>query len=149
MGKYVVRYGIMRTLGVFTAHGDRNFGRGDRVVARTQRGLEAGEVLCDADQHAVDQLREPPQGEIVRKMRADDENELAHMQIQEGDEFQICRDHVKKLGLEMELVDLEHVLGGERIVVYYLADNRVDFRELVRELAREFQTRIEMRQIGV
>jgi cell fate regulator YaaT (PSP1 superfamily) len=56
---------------------------------------------------------------------------------------------VEKLGLAMELVDIEHLFGGERIVVYYLAERRVDFRELVKQLAGEFQTRIEMRQIGV
>ena len=82
-------------------------------------------------------------------MTVEDENELAHMKTQAVDEFETCQKHVDELGLEMELVDLEHVFGGERIVVYYLAEERVDFRELVKRLAVEFQTRIEMRQIGV
>ncbi len=82
-------------------------------------------------------------------MGANDENELAHMETQAGNEFEICQQYVKKLQLAMELVELEHIFGGERIVIYYLAENRVDFRELVRQLAKEFQTRIEMRQIGV
>lgn len=56
---------------------------------------------------------------------------------------------VAELGLQMELVDLEHLFGGERIVIYYLAEDRIDFRDLVKQLAAEFQTRIEMRQIGV
>jgi cell fate regulator YaaT (PSP1 superfamily) len=89
------------------------------------------------------------QGEILRNMSANDMNELQHMRSQSGDEFRKCQEHVARLGLNMELVDLEHVFGGERIIVYYLAEKRVDFRELVRMLAREFQTRIEMRQIGV
>ena len=64
-------------------------------------------------------------------------------------DFEKCRDLVEKLDLAMELADIEHVFGGERIIVYYLSEDRVDFRELVKQLAAEFQTRIEMRQIGV
>ena len=140
----------MRNLGVLSAKGkDKTYDRGQHVVARTRRGLEAGEVLCEATPDAVKQLKDPGHGEILRRMTADDENELAHMRAQEAREFDVCKQFVERLELKMELVDLEHVLGGERIVIYYLADGRVDFRELVRQLANEFQTRIEMRQIGV
>ena len=150
MPKYVVRYGIMRSLGVLAPRGkDKRYGRGDRVVARTKRGLEWGEVLCEATPEATDQLKDAEHGEILRQMSSNDVNELAHIQASEGDEFLTCQKYVDKLGLEMDLVDLEHVFGGERIVIYYLAEKRVDFRELVRLLAKEFQTRIEMRQIGV
>jgi len=150
MAKYVVRYGIMRSLGVLAPRGkDKVYQRGDRVVARTKRGLESGEVLCQATADAVAHLKDAETGEILRSMTANDENELAHIQAEAGTEFLKCQRVVKNLGLDMELVDLEHVFGGERIVIYYLAEKRVDFRELVRQLAREFQTRIEMRQIGV
>ena len=71
------------------------------------------------------------------------------MQQQARQEIEVCQQHIERLGLKMQLVDAEHLFGGERIVIYYLADSRVDFRELVRVLAGEFQTRIEMRQIGV
>ena len=91
----------------------------------------------------------PEQGEILRAMTDNDYNEAAHMDDQASREFTICQQYVQKLNMQMQLVDIEHVFGGERVVIYYLAENRVDFRELVRELAREFQTRIEMRQIGV
>jgi cell fate regulator YaaT (PSP1 superfamily) len=64
-------------------------------------------------------------------------------------DLQVCQQCVEALDLQMELVDVERILGGERIVVYFLADGRVDFRQLVRDLAKQFQTRIEMRQIGV
>jgi cell fate regulator YaaT (PSP1 superfamily) len=60
-----------------------------------------------------------------------------------------CKELVEKLELDMELADIEHVFGGERIIIYYLSEDRVDFRELVKQLAAEFQTRVEMRQIGV
>lgn len=150
MPKYVVRYGLMRTLGVLSARGkDTTYQRGQKVVARTKRGLETGEVLCEATKEVVGRLRDPELGEILRTMSANDENELAHMESQGGAEFKTCQEFVARLGLDMELVDLEHIFGGERIIIYYLAEQRVDFRELVRQLAKEFQTRIEMRQIGV
>ena len=64
-------------------------------------------------------------------------------------EFAQCREFIRDRKLQMELVDVEHLFGGERLVFYFLAEKRVDFRELVKDLAREYQTRIEMRQIGV
>ena len=82
-------------------------------------------------------------------MTHDDRLELNRIREQTRDELQLCQQHVDRLKLSMQLVDVEHIFGGERIVVYYLAESRVDFRELVRILAGEFQTRIEMRQIGV
>lgn len=149
MPKYIVRYGAMRSLGVFGVRGGHPMTRGVQVIARTSRGLEAGEVLCEATPDAIEQIRNPDNGQILRRMTSEDQNELDHIQLQSRDEFKVCEDYVAKLGLDMDLVDIEHVFGGERIVVYYLAEERVDFRELVKQLASEFQTRIEMRQIGV
>jgi cell fate regulator YaaT (PSP1 superfamily) len=149
MPKYVIRYGAMRFLGLFSSRANDRYRRCARVIARTNRGLEVGEVLCEASETAVQYLKDPPHGQILREMTSEDANELTHIQSQEPDEFETCRRIVQKLGLEMELVDIEHLFGGERIVVYYLAEQRVDFRELVKLLASEFQTRIEMRQIGV
>jgi cell fate regulator YaaT (PSP1 superfamily) len=119
------------------------------VVARTNRGLEIGEVLCEATEQAVSQLTNPVQGQILRQTTYEDANELNHIRAKEREEFEVSKKHVSGLDLPMSLVDLEHVFGGERIVIYYLAEERVDFRELVKQLAAEFQTRIEMRQIGV
>jgi cell fate regulator YaaT (PSP1 superfamily) len=82
-------------------------------------------------------------------MTPDDAHELSRIHDQERDEYRVSQQSIAKLGLEMQLVDVEHLFGGERIIVYYLAEGRVDFRELVKMLASEFQTRIEMRQIGV
>ena len=149
MSKYVVRYGVMRSLGVFAVTRGESYLRANRVIVRTPRGLEVGEVLCLATEEAVAGLKDPSQGQVLRLMSAQDELELRKLHAQQRAEFEACRLHVGRLGLEMQLVDLEHIFGGERIVVYYLAENRVDFRELVKVLAAEFQTRIEMRQIGV
>ncbi len=149
MPKYVVRFGAMRFLGVFTTRGSDRWPRGSRVIARTNRGLEVGEILCEATDAVVQQLPEPTYGQILREMTAEDSNELNHIRSREPSEFQTCQRIVEQLKLQMQLVDIEHLFGGERIVVYYLAEQRVDFRELVKLLAAEFQTRIEMRQIGV
>ena len=149
MSKYVVRYGAMRLLGVFATRGSDEFARGSRVISRTNRGLEVGEVLCEATEAAVATLNKPAHGQILRKMSSNDVNEMTHIRSKDGKVFEICRRHVSEINLPMQLVDIEHVFGGERIIIYYLADGRVDFRELVRNLAAEFQTRIEMRQIGV
>ena len=149
MPQYVIRYGSMRLLGVFSTQEGLRLRRGARVIARTDRGLEAGEVLCRADEETRQRFESTPGGQVLREMSDEDENELNHIIQSAQQEFQICQKHVDALGLKMQLVDIEHLFGGERVVVYYLAEQRVDFRELVKRLASEFQTRIEMRQIGV
>ncbi len=123
--------------------------RAAQVVARTDRGLECSIVLCEATDESTKELKNPTQGQILRAMSAADSVDQSRILAQQRDEFFKCRDFIAASDLPMELVDVEHVFGGERIVVYYLAKNRVDFRDLVKQLAGEFQTRIEMRQIGV
>jgi len=149
MPKYVVRYGAMRFLGIMETRGSDNFTRGAQVIARTDRGLECSIVLCEATDESTKELKNPTQGQILRAMTQADSVEQSRILAQQRGEFEKCREFVVNSGLPMELVDVEHVFGGERIVVYYLAENRVDFRDLVKQLAGEFQTRIEMRQIGV
>jgi cell fate regulator YaaT (PSP1 superfamily) len=136
-------------MGVFSTRGHDQFSRGQQVIARTNRGLESGEVMCEATDEAVAQLKEPKQGQILRLMSDDDIRDLRKMFEQERREYEICHQQIRELELDMKLVDVEHLYGGERVVIYYLAEGRVDFRELVKILAQEFQTRIEMRQIGV
>lgn len=148
MAKCVVRYGAMRMIGVFTSRAESH-ARGTKVVVRTSRGLEIGEVLCDATEESLKHLSDPSGGQILRETTAEDRNEAQHITSRLPDELATCERHVKQLSLQMQLVDIEHLFGGERIVIYYLAEQRVDFRELVKALAAEFQTRIEMRQIGV
>jgi len=149
MPDYIVRYGAMRLLGVFRANGGAVYRRGVKVIARTERGLEAGQVLCQANPEVLEQLNDSTEGQILREMTPEDVHEVARIRGRAPEELKTCQRHIDKLGLQMQLVDVEHIFGGERIVVYYLAESRVDFRELVKLLAGEFQTRIEMRQIGV
>jgi len=94
-------------------------------------------------------LDQPPVGHILREMSDEDATGLARIEETRNEKLAQCQKHVDSLGLTMQLVELEQLLGGERIVVYYLAEDRVDFRELVKLLGSEFQTRIEMKQIGV
>jgi cell fate regulator YaaT (PSP1 superfamily) len=139
----------MRSLGVFSPRNDDVYGRGLTVVVRTERGLETGEVLCEATDAAVSQIKDPVFGQILRELTAEDATERSRLLDRARIEFQTCSRLVEEQKLDMQLVDVEHLFGGERIIIYYLAENRVDFRELVKLLGAEFQTRVEMRQIGV
>ena len=149
MAKYIVRFGVMRLLGVFSSTAGAEYRRGAKVIARTDRGLEAGEVLCEGIEPALACLKDAAEGQVLRAMTAEDSRELGRIQEQARRELDTCQQYVEQLKLSMQLVDVEHIFGGERVVIYYLAESRVDFRELVKLLAGEFQTRIEMRQIGV
>ncbi|GHT18327.1 signal peptidase [Planctomycetales bacterium] len=148
--KYVVRYGAMRLLGAFTFPDHVPLRHGHRVVVRTPRGQEAGTVLCEATPEALLRLKEDNvDDKVIRQMTDEDEAEYRQIRTGEKDEFVRCRNIIREMNLPMDLVRIEHLFGGERIIVYYVADGRVDFRELVKVLAAEFQTRIEMKQIGV
>jgi cell fate regulator YaaT (PSP1 superfamily) len=149
MANFIVRHGAMRFLGEFEPGADSRYCRGQEVVIRTERGLEIGEVLCDATPQAVEYLSEPTKGQIVRPLATEDRLELDKLHQNEEVEFQRCNEFIRERKLQMDLVDVEHLFGGERIVFYFLAEKRVDFRDLVKDLAREYRTRIEMRQIGV
>jgi cell fate regulator YaaT (PSP1 superfamily) len=147
-GAWIVRHGAMRFLGEFDP-GLVAYKRGDEVVVRTDRGQELGQVLCEATPRALEFLSEPTRGRILRTLTDADRRERDRLVQAEAQELEACTRFVAQRRLQMELVDVEHLFGGERIVFYFLAEKRVDFRELVKDLARAYLTRIEMRQIGV
>ena len=147
--KYIVRHGAMRSLGEYEASEGTAYGRGDDVVIRSDRGHEIGQVLCEANPRAMELIKEATRGPIVRAVGPEDRQQLERLRSSERQELERCCLIVQERQLQMELVDAEHIFGGERIVFYFLAEKRVDFRELVKDLAREYKTRIEMRQIGV
>jgi cell fate regulator YaaT (PSP1 superfamily) len=148
--KYIVRYGAMRILGVFAYSDHSMFQHGQRVIVRTIRGQESGTVLCQATPESLARIKgEWIEERVIRPMTEADEIEYRRLLTGEKEEFIRCRNIIRKMNIVMDLVRVEHIFGGERIIVYYVADGRVDFRELVKVLASEFQTRIEMRQIGV
>lgn len=146
---YVVRYGQMRFLGEFMGLDGHDHPRGQRVVVRTDRGAELGEVLCPVTERTAFFLENPIRSEMVRLADARDFEAGDRLLDLQREGFATCRELIERRRLQMDLVDVEAILGGERLVFYYLAEKRVDFRELVKDLARVFRTRIEMRQIGV
>jgi cell fate regulator YaaT (PSP1 superfamily) len=165
--KYMlVSYGRMNTLGWFE-HQETNIPKlPSRVVVKTSRGLELGHIVGQFCPYkwgqfrlSQDQIRKyfddseidltiEEAGKFIRFATPDDLSEERHLQKITEEELKNCRRFVKELGLPMKVVDAEHIFGGERLIFYFISDGRVDFRELVKKIAREHQTRIEMRQIG-
>ena len=120
--------------------------RAEKVVLHTQRGTELGEVLT-APQEATG--GQPAEISVLRRAtREDVERKRQIDEVTEPQELKFCQEKMKFFNLPMRLAYVEHLLGGEKIIFYFLADSRVDFRELVKELAHEYRTRIEMKQIG-
>jgi cell fate regulator YaaT (PSP1 superfamily) len=146
---FLVRHGSMRFIGEFTAPHSAEVARGDTVVLRTERGQEAGEVLCNATPQAVAAIPEPTRGEILRVATAEDREKIGRLREQQKQQYADGERLVRHHRLAMQIVDVEFLFGGERLIFYFLAEGRVDFRELVKSMAREFHTRIELRQIGV
>jgi cell fate regulator YaaT (PSP1 superfamily) len=146
---YVVRYGKMRFLGECAGPHDQEYHRGQRVVIRSDRGTELAEVLCTATPQTAQYLENPVHGEILRPATGEDLDQEQALDAAQHEAYTTCQELIGRRRLQMDLVDVEVILGRERMVFYYLAEKRVDFRELVKDLARALRTRIEMRQIGV
>jgi cell fate regulator YaaT (PSP1 superfamily) len=141
----------MRKVGEFTTRPPQDeFARHDQVIVRSARGMEWGEVLCPATERTREYLGvSEPDGKLLRKATDEDETTRDALWKKEREEFEGCLAMIAQRKMPMQLVDVEHLFGGERLVFYFLAENRIDFRELVKALAKEFKTRIEMRQIGI
>ncbi len=147
--RYVVRYGRMRALGEFRSLPELDHARGEQVLIRTERGTELGEVLCPVSARTTAYLSSTSHGEILRRATPEDREREAQVGGDRTAAFDTCRELIAKHRLQMKLVDVEMIHGRERVVFFYLAEQRVDFRDLVKDLARALRTRIEMRQIGV
>lgn len=147
MSRYVIRFGNMRQLGVMSARGS-DYRRGQTVVIRSPRGTELGQVLCEATDDALSALDRPANGNILREEADEDTAEMARLNGRKEALLEVCWRLIRESGLPMKLVDIEQLLGGERMIVYYVSEDRVDFRELVKAMTSELQTRIELHQIG-
>lgn len=148
--RYVVRYGTTRHVAEFGVRGREPFERGQSVVVRSDRGHEIGEVLCPASERTREWLgTTESKGQIVRVVTEEDRLKADELTRKEREQFIGGKELIEQSKLQMQLVDVEHIFGGERLVFYYVAEARIDFRELVKALAGKFQMRIEMRQIGV
>jgi len=144
----VVRYGSIGLVGRFTCTLEE-WKRGQQVVIKSDRGQELGAILCPwRRQCAAQNVAAKMAGDVLRVATHADEIEGRHLQEGERRMAAFCKEQIAARKLPMKLVAVEHLFGGDRIIFYFLAESRVDFRSLVRDLAHEFQTRIEMRQIG-
>lgn len=148
--KYVVRFGSTQNVAEFSVKGPQTYARSTAVIVRSHRGVEWGEVLCPAtDKTRTYLAKQDVAGKILRSTSDEDQKRLDDVYRTQRQEFDGCREMIRDQKLQMQLVDVEHIFGGERVIFYYLAEKRVDFRELVKSLAKRFRTRIEMRQIGI
>ncbi len=147
--RYIVRMGSLRQLGVMSGKQKDDYTRGQHVVCRTQRGLEAAEVLCRATEHQLSIMENYVTGHIHYELSEEDHRMQRLLAERRPATMKTVQAAVLRLGLEMKLVDIEFLFAGERVVIYYLSEDRVDFRQLIKDLAMELQTRIEMKQIGV
>ncbi len=125
-----------------------NIKKGDGVIVETSRGVEYGFVVL-AKKTIPEEEVVSPLKKVLRVATKEDDNTLEENRKKEQEAYEICAEKIAAHELDMKLVDVEYTFDHNRILFYFTADGRVDFRELVRDLASVFKTRIELRQIGV
>ncbi len=122
--------------------------KGDRVIVETVRGVECGEIALENREISDEEIVKPLK-KLIRKADEKDLRTLEENKKKEKNAFGICQKKIADHKLDMKLVDVEYTFDGGKVLFYFTADGRVDFRELVKDLAGVFRTRIELRQIGV
>lgn len=122
--------------------------RGDHVIVETARGIEYGTVVSGV-KSVEDEKVVQPLKPVIRIATERDDEQAANNKIKEQDAYKICLEKINKHELDMKLIDAEYTFDNNKILFYFTADGRIDFRELVKDLASVFKTRIELRQIGV
>ena len=122
--------------------------KSDHVIVETARGIEYGTVVGDPKEEEDDKVVQPLKAVLRVATPKDDEQEAANKQ-REKEAFKICLEKIRKHDLQMKLIDAEYTFDNNKVLFYFTADGRIDFRELVKDLASVFKTRIELRQIGV
>jgi len=125
-----------------------NITAGQAVIVETARGIEYGYVVLGNRDVADDKVVQPLKS-VMRMATDDDREREAANRRKEKDAFKICQEKIRKHNLEMKLIDAEYTFDNNKILFYFTADGRIDFRELVKDLAAVFKTRIELRQVGV
>lgn len=128
--------------------GDLPVGKDAEVIVETARGLEFGTVVVGPKLVPETEITQPLK-KVVRIATAEDRLQLAENREREKKAFEICLEKIAQHNLEMKLIDVEYTFDRNKIIFYFTADGRIDFRELVKDLAAVFRTRIELRQIGV
>ena len=121
---------------------------GDHVIVETARGVEFGRVVLGPKEVGEDEVVHPLK-EVLRVATQADEDREKQNRLKEKEAFKICQKKIREHGLEMKLIDAEYTFDNNKVLFYFTADGRIDFRQLVKDLAAIFKTRIELRQIGV
>ena len=127
---------------------DLEINMGDKVIVETAMGNEFGEVVVNKRELPEEKITNPLK-KVIRIATSEDIKNMEMYKSKEPEAFKICEEKIKKHKLDMNLTDVEYKFDGSKILFYFTADGRIDFRELVKELASIFKTRIELRQIGV
>ena len=122
--------------------------KGDHVIVETARGIEFGTAVSDMKEVEEDKVIQPLKPVLRIANQKDVEQEAANKE-KEKEAYKVCLEKIRKHGLEMKLIDAEYTFDNNKVLFYFTADGRIDFRELVKDLAAVFKTRIELRQIGV
>lgn len=122
--------------------------KNDNVIVETARGVEYGSVVLGVREIEEDKIVQPLKP-VIRIASPEDDQIEQNNKAKEKDAFGICLEKIQKHGLEMKLIDAEYTFDNNKVLFYFTADGRIDFRELVKDLASVFKTRIELRQIGV
>ncbi len=128
--------------------GKRKISRGDQVIVETARGVEMGRVVLGEKEVPEEEIV-PPLKEVTRIATEEELKRVKRNREKEKEAFVICEQKIKKHQLQMKLVGAEYTFDNNKLLFYFTADGRIDFRELVKDLASVFRTRIELRQIGV
>ena len=128
--------------------GDLQLEKGTKVIVDTAMGEEYGEVIIPNKEVEEKDIEEPLK-KVIRIVTEKDEKIRLQYKSKEKDAFKTCLEKIEKHGLPMKLIDVEYKYDGSKLIFYFTADKRIDFRELVKDLASVFRTRIELRQIGV
>ncbi len=127
---------------------DTCYKQGDHVIVETARGIEYGEVI-GINKEIEDKEVVHPLKKVTRRATPEDDVRVKDNKVKEKEAFFLCKQKIIKHGLNMKLIDVEYTFDNNKILFYFTSDERVDFRELVKDLAAIFRTRIELRQIGV
>ena len=127
---------------------DMDIKRGDHVIVETARGVEYGNVVMGLKEVEEDKVVLPLKP-VIRVATKEDDKKEQENRVKEKEAYKICHEKIRKHGLGMKLIDAEYTFDNNKVLFYFTADGRIDFRELVKDLAAVFKTRIELRQIGV
>ena len=128
--------------------GKFNIKQGDEVIVETARGVEFGRVIVPPKEIPDEEVMQPLKS-VLRIATEEDKRNAEKYRAKEKEAFDICLEKIRKHELDMKLINAEYTFDGNKVLFYFTADGRIDFRELVKDLAAVFRTRIELRQIGV